>query len=91
MTDVNTPYSITGPATMNILAPRPVTNPSFLNSMAGDVTEFENPVIGTIEPAPANFPNFPYSPKPVIKEDIKINTDEVYIPVSFCVSPSSFK
>ena len=45
-----------GAATLNILAPIPRTNPSDLYSIAGDTIELENPVIGTIEPAPANLP-----------------------------------
>ena len=49
-------YTRTGPATLNILAPIPKTNPSDLYSIAGDTIELEKPVIGTIEPAPATFP-----------------------------------
>jgi len=41
---------------MNILAATPKTYPSLLNSIAGDTIELANPVIGTIEPAPALFP-----------------------------------
>ena len=41
---------------MNILAPTPITYPSDLYSIAGETIEFANPVIGTKEPAPANFP-----------------------------------
>lgn len=51
-----TPDTITGPATVNIFTQIPKMMPSCLNSIAGLVTEFENPVIGTIEPAPANAP-----------------------------------
>ena len=50
------PYTRTGPATVNIFPPTPITYPSDLYSMAGDTIEFANPVIGTNEPAPANFP-----------------------------------
>ena len=50
------PYTRTGPATVNIFAPTPITYPSDLYSMAGETIEFANPVIGTSEPAPANFP-----------------------------------
>lgn len=45
---------------MNILAPIPKICPSLLNSIAGAVIEFENPVIGTIVPAPACFAILPY-------------------------------
>lgn len=41
---------------MNILEPTPIIYPSDLYSMAGDIIEFANPVIGTKEPAPANLP-----------------------------------
>ena len=51
-----TPDTITGPATVNIFTQIPNIIPSCLNSIAGLVTEFENPVIGTMEPAPANAP-----------------------------------
>ena len=51
-----TPTTITGPAIVNIFTHIPKIIPSFLNSTAGLVIEFEKPVIGTIEPPPANFP-----------------------------------
>ena len=47
ITDVPIPYTRTGPAIVNIFAATPKINPSFLNSIAGDTTAFENPVIGT--------------------------------------------
>lgn len=47
---------MTGPATINFFAQRPKINPSFLNSSAGLVIEFEKPVIGIIIPAPAYSP-----------------------------------
>ena len=50
------PYTSTGPATVNIFAPTPITYPSDLYSIAGDTMELAKPVIGTSEPAPANFP-----------------------------------
>ena len=55
-TDADTPYTITGPAMVNILAPTPITYPSDLYSIAGETIEFAKPVIGTKDPAPANFP-----------------------------------
>ena len=48
--------TITGPATVNILPPTPITYPSDLYSIAGETIEFAKPVIGIKEPAPANFP-----------------------------------
>ena len=56
ITDVEIPNTNTGPATVNIFPPTPITYPSDLYSIAGDTIEFANPVIGTSEPAPANFP-----------------------------------
>ena len=50
------PYTRTGPATVNILAPTPITYPSDLYSIAGDTIELAKPVMGIKEPAPANFP-----------------------------------
>ena len=50
------PNTRTGPATVNIFPPTPITYPSDLYSIAGETIEFANPVIGIKEPAPANFP-----------------------------------
>ena len=47
------PYTSTGPAMVNILAARPRTRPSVLNSMAGAATALAKPVMGTNVPAPA--------------------------------------
>ena len=55
ITDEPIPYTSTGPAMVNIFAATPKTNPSFLNSMAGDTTALANPVIGTTVPAPAKL------------------------------------
>lgn len=51
--------------------------PSLLNSIEGLAMEFENPVIGTIEPPPANFPIWSYTPIPVRKDAIKIRAISV--------------
>ena len=67
------PYTNTGPAIWNSFAPTPKTSPSLLNSIAGDAMEFANPVIGTIEPAPANLPILLYTLIAVRKIPIKIN------------------
>ena len=53
---VEIPYTKTGPAIVNIFAPTPITYPSDLYSIAGETIEFAKPVIGTKDPAPANFP-----------------------------------
>lgn len=73
MTEEVIPYTRTGPATLNMFAPIPKTNPSGLNSMAGETIEFENPVIGIVEPAPATFPILEYSFSTVSKAPININ------------------
>lgn len=58
ITEAEIPNTRTGPATVNILPPTPITYPSDLYSIAGDTIEFANPVIGTSEPAPAKLTNF---------------------------------
>lgn len=70
------PNTITGPAIMNIFAPIPNTCPSLLNSIAGAVIELENPVIGTIVPAPACLAILPYQFKAVRIELKAINVME---------------
>ena len=65
MDEARVPYNKTGPATVKILAPIPVTKPSALLSIAGDATEFANPVIGTKVPAPANLAILSNTPKAV--------------------------
>ena len=65
--DVEIPKTRTGPATVNIFPPTPITYPSLLYSIAGATIEFANPVIGTKEPAPANFPILLKRFKPVKK------------------------
>ena len=74
------PYTNTGPAILNKLAPTPKTNPSLLYSIAGDTIELANPVIGIIDPAPALFPIKSYTPNPVKKAPININVIEVAVP-----------
>lgn len=51
-TAASVPYTITGPAMVNILAPVPSTRPSALNSMAALTTALAKPVMGTSDPAP---------------------------------------
>ena len=55
--EVDIPYTRTGPATVNILAPTPITYPSDLYSVAGDIIELANPVIGTKLPCSSKFSN----------------------------------
>ena len=69
-------YTNTGPATVNILLPTPITYPSDLYSIAGETIEFAKPVIGTREPAPANFPILLNKFKPVRKALINIKVIE---------------
>ena len=64
-TEILMPKTRTGPATVNIFAPTPITQPSDLYSIAGETIEFAKPVIGTREPAPANFPNLLKTLSPV--------------------------
>ena len=55
ITDAEIPNTKTGPATVNIFPPTPITYPSDLYSIAGDTIEFANPVIGTKEPGTSKF------------------------------------
>ena len=79
ITEVDIPYTSTGPATLNILAPSPSTWPSALYSIAGDTIEFEKPVIGTAEPAPQYFPIIEYTLIDVKNAPKNINIIEVQV------------
>ena len=81
------PYTITGPATVKIFVASPGTIPSDLNSIAGDVTALENPVIGTSVPAPAYFPILSNTPIAVNSDAMKIRVIEVMLPVSSLSAP----
>ena len=59
---------ITEPANLNILAPIPVTNPSFLYSKAVLIIAWAKPVIGIIRPHFANFTHLSKKPKAVNKQ-----------------------
>ena len=61
-TAASVPYTMTGPAMVNILAPVPSTRPSALNSMAALTTALAKPVMGTSDPAPAFAASFWYQP-----------------------------
>ena len=66
------PKSMTGPATVNILAPTPKTYPSLAESIASDTTAFANPVTGTSVPAPAILAILSKTPTDVRIDAIKI-------------------
>src|SRR5699024_9974041 len=51
----NTPYTMTGPASLKMLVPTPRINPSVRCSIAEEMTELPNPVTGTAVPAPAHW------------------------------------
>ena len=70
------PYSITGPAIVNIFAPTPKIYPSLLVSIAGETTAFANPVIGTNVPAPQYFAILSYTPIAVNKHERITNDAE---------------
>ena len=74
------PKTSTGPATVNIFPPTPITYPSDLYSMAGETIEFAKPVIGIKEPAPANFPILLKIFKPVKNAEIPIRIIETIVP-----------
>ena len=71
---------------INILAPIPKTCPSLLNSIAGAVMELENPVIGTIVPAPACFAIGPYQSRAVKMELKAINVMDTQVFAAFLSS-----
>ena len=82
---------MTGPAIMNIFAPTPGIKPSLLNSIAGDATAFEKPVIGTRVPAPPIFAILSYQPKAVKRAPRKIRVTLVRQRESFRSAPSAEK
>ena len=57
ITDAEIPNTKTGPATVNIFPPTPITYPSDLYSIAGETIEFAKPVIGIKEPSTSKFSN----------------------------------
>jgi len=61
----------------------PNTMPSLRCSIAGAVTPFEKPVIGTSAPAPAQVPNLSYMPKPVAIAATSIKVDATKEPILF--------
>ena len=81
------PNTKTGPATVNIFPPTPITYPSDLYSIAGETIEFANPVIGTKEPAPANFPILLNTLRPVKKALSPINIIETMVPEIWVSKP----
>lgn len=74
------PNTSTGPATVNIFPPTPITYPSDLYSIAGETIELAKPVIGIKEPAPANFPILLNRFNPVKNAAIPINKMETIVP-----------
>ena len=91
ITDEPIPYTSTGPAMVNIFAATPKTNPSFLNSMAGDTTALANPVIGTTVPAPAKLAILSYTPIPVNNAPKKTIIIGSHIFASYSEMPKNFK
>ena len=85
------PYTSTGPAIWKSFAPTPKTKPSLLNSIAGDAIEFAKPVIGTIEPAPANLPILLYTLIAVKKIPININEILVTDAAASSLRPAPFR
>ena len=84
-----TPYTMMGPATTNIFAAVPQTQPSVLNSTAGDATELAKPVMGTMLPAPAFFPMRSQTPSPVNSTPKKMSIAETVPERMSPVSPAS--
>lgn len=84
------PNTRTGPATVNIFPPTPMTQPSDLYSIAGETIEFANPVIGIKDPAPANFPILLNRLSPVKNALIPIKIMDTIVPEIPSIKPSSF-
>ena len=82
-----TPKTMIGPATTNIFAAIPVTIPSALNSSAGEATLLANPVMGTMDPAPATLPMRSYTPSPVSRHPRKMSATETAPASSSPASP----
>ena len=78
-----TPYNITVPANLKMLAPIPNTNPSFLYSSAALVIEWAKPVMGIIKALFKTLTQTSKTPKAVKIEDIAINVSITKIPDSF--------
>ena len=91
ITELDIPYTNTGPATVNIFAPTPITYPSDLYSIAGETIEFANPVIGIKEPAPANFPILLKIVKPVKNALIPIRIIDTIVPEIWISNPLYLK
>ena len=83
------PNTSTGPATVNIFPPTPITYPSDLNSIAGETIELAKPVIGIKDPAPANFPILLNRFNPVKNAAIPINKMETIVPDAWVSKPRS--
>ena len=79
MAPASVPNKITGPHTVNILAPTPRTYPSERESIAGDATALAKPVMGSSVPAPARLAILSYIPIPVSRTDIKIRVIELNV------------
>ena len=91
MIEVEIPNTRTGPATVNIFPPTPITYPSDLYSIAGETTEFANPVIGINEPAPANFPILLKTFIPVKKALRPIKIIDTIVPLISVLKPRSLQ
>lgn len=83
------PYTITGPAMVNIFAAVPRIIPSVLNSTAGAAMELANPVIGTSVPAPACFAILSYRLSPVSNADTTTSDMDAAVPAASFSRPSN--
>ncbi len=82
------PYTRTGPAMVNSRAPVPSTQPSGVNSMAGEVMALAKPVIGTPVPAPAYRAMRSNTPIPVSSAVKNTNVMEAKLEAEAAVIPS---
>ena len=89
--DAEIPNTRTGPATVNIFPPTPITLPSDFYSIAGETIDFAKPVIGIKEPAPANFPILLKILSPVKNAEIPIKIIDTIVPDSVWSKPRSLQ
>lgn len=73
---------------VNIFAPTPRTYPSDFDSIAEELIELENPVMGTSVPAPACFASFSYQPSPVKNALSPTSIMDVHVPADSSSIPN---
>ena len=73
---------------VNIFTPTPRTQPSVLNSIAGETTALANPVMGTRVPPPPNLAMLSYMPRAVSTAERNISETEHSVLAAGVPSPA---